>query len=43
MALAALAIHRYDARLRERIAAAVSTTGRASLQGYFEERFRVKE
>jgi HEAT repeat protein len=43
MALAALAVHRYDARLRERIAAAVSTSGRAALRGYFEERFRVKD
>ena len=39
-ALAALVPHRYDTRLRERIAAAVARNGRATLQAVFEKRFR---
>jgi HEAT repeat protein len=41
-AISALAIHRYDERLRERIAAMVSQKGHQALQGHFEERFRVR-
>ena len=40
-AVSALALHRYDARLRERTADAVSRSGRAALRAYFEERFDV--
>ncbi len=39
-ALAALALHRYDDKLREKVAAAVATSGREALQGQFEKRFR---
>jgi hypothetical protein len=42
-AVAALALHRYDARLRERVAAAVKESGRAALQPYFEKRFAAKD
>jgi HEAT repeat protein len=42
-AVAALAIHRYDARLREKTAAAVAQSGRAALKAFFEDRFRVRE
>ncbi|HEV3080932.1 MAG TPA: HEAT repeat domain-containing protein [Gemmataceae bacterium] len=38
-AISALALHRYDARLRERTEDAVSRNGRAALRAYFEERF----
>ncbi len=41
-ALAALAPHRYDSRLVERIAAAVTANGRLSLQTVFAKRFHVK-
>jgi HEAT repeat protein len=43
IAVSALAIHRYDTRLREKAAAAVAQSGRASLQAFFEEHFRVRE
>ncbi|MBY0522183.1 MAG: hypothetical protein K2R98_02225 [Gemmataceae bacterium] len=39
-ALAALAVHRYDARIRERTAAAVAKNGDAKLRAAFEKRFR---
>jgi HEAT repeat protein len=42
-ALAALVRHRYDDRLRERIAAAVARNGRPALQTYFDKRFTVEE
>jgi HEAT repeat protein len=42
-AVNALALHRYDARLKQRTAEAVAKTGQASLQAHFEERFRAKE
>jgi HEAT repeat protein len=38
-ALAALAVHRYDDRIRERAAAAVATRGHAALQEVFAKRF----
>jgi HEAT repeat protein len=41
-AISALAVHRYDERLRERIAAMVRQKGREALQGHFEERFRLQ-
>jgi HEAT repeat protein len=41
-ALSALAVHRYDARIRERTAAAVAASGRVDLQAYFEQRFRIQ-
>ena len=41
LAVAALALHRYDDRIRERTAAAVSASGRASLLAFFKERFHV--
>jgi hypothetical protein len=40
-AVSALALHRYDARLREQTAGAVSQSGRAALRAYFEKRFEV--
>jgi HEAT repeat protein len=39
-ALTALAVHRYDPRLRERVAAAVAQAGDAALRSLFERRFR---
>jgi hypothetical protein len=39
-ALSALALHRYDERIRERTAAAVAKNGRAELRKHFEQRFR---
>ncbi len=42
-ALAALALHRYDERVRERTAAAVAQSGRAALQATYEKRFRAKD
>ena len=41
-ALAALALHRYDEKLRERTEAAVAKNGRIALRRLFEERFRAK-
>jgi HEAT repeat protein len=38
-AVSALALHRYDARLRERTADAVARSERAALQAFFEQRF----
>jgi hypothetical protein len=43
VAVSALAIHRYDDRLRERTAAAVDQSGRAALKAFFAERFRTRE
>jgi HEAT repeat protein len=42
-AVSALAVHRHDTRLRERVAAAVATTGDADLLAHFEKRFRISE
>jgi hypothetical protein len=42
-ALSALALHRYDARLRERTAAAVAQNGHAALLAHFEKRFSANE
>jgi hypothetical protein len=42
-ALSALALHRYDERLRERTAAAVAQNGRPALRIQFDKSFRVKE
>lgn len=42
-ALAALALHRYDERVREQTAAAVAKNGHAALRAYFEKRFRAAE
>jgi HEAT repeat protein len=42
-ALGALAVHRYDARVRERTAAAVAKNGNAALRALFEKRFRTSE
>jgi HEAT repeat protein len=42
-ALSALAVHRHDARLRDRVAAAVAETGSAALRAQFEDRFRVSD
>ena len=42
MAVAALALHRYDERLKERTAQAVDQSGRAALKAFFEERFGAK-
>jgi HEAT repeat protein len=42
-ALLALALHRYDERLRERTAAAVAKNGRAALRAHFERCFRVND
>ncbi len=39
-ALSALALHRYDERLRERTAVAVAKNGRAALRAHFEKCFR---
>jgi HEAT repeat protein len=39
MAVSALAIHRYDDRVRERTAAAVARNGQAGLKAFYEERF----
>jgi HEAT repeat protein len=39
-ALSALALHRYDERIRERTAAAVAKNEKAALRRQFEERFR---
>ena len=38
-AVSALALHCYDARLRERTADAISRSGRTALRAHFEERF----
>jgi len=43
MAISALTIHHYDARLRERTAAAVAKTGQPEVQAFFEERFGTEE
>jgi HEAT repeat protein len=40
-ALAGLALHRYDERVRERTAAAVAQNGRATINAVFQKRFRV--
>jgi hypothetical protein len=42
-ALAALKIHNYDARLRERLAQTLKTTGNRTLQAVFERDFRSDE
>jgi HEAT repeat protein len=42
-ALSALALHRYDERIRERTAAAVTQNGRPVVRQLFVERFRGKE
>jgi HEAT repeat protein len=42
-ALSALALHRYDERIRERTAAAVAQNGRAALRRLFDEEFRVND
>jgi HEAT repeat protein len=43
MAVSALAVHRYDARLRERAAVAVAKNGLSTLQAHFEKRFASDE
>ena len=43
IAVSALAIHRYDDRLRERTAAAVDQSRRAALKPFFAERFRIRD
>jgi HEAT repeat protein len=40
-AISALALHRYDDRLRERIAVIVSQKEHQALQGHFQDRFRI--
>ena len=42
-AVSALAVHRHDTRLRERVEAAVTQTGDADLRAHFEKRFRIGE
>jgi hypothetical protein len=42
-ALKALAVHRYDPRVRERTAAAVAQNGTAALRELFAKRFGAKE
>jgi HEAT repeat protein len=42
-AVSALAVHRHDTRLRERVAAAVTKTDDADLRAHFEKRFRISE
>jgi HEAT repeat protein len=42
-ALSALALHRYDERLKDRVTAVVAQTGKRELQAHFEERFQIKE
>jgi HEAT repeat protein len=42
-AVGALAIHRYDARLVERVAAAVAENGSSALHAYFEKKFAAKD
>ncbi len=42
-AISALAVHRYDSRVRERVAEAVSAPGRAALRALFEKRFRTED
>jgi HEAT repeat protein len=42
-AVSALAVHRHDPRLRERVEAAVIQTGNADLRTHCEKRFRVAE
>jgi HEAT repeat protein len=42
-AISALALHRYDAGLRERTAAVVKQSGRDDLRAHFEKRFRTNE
>jgi HEAT repeat protein len=42
-AVSALAVHRHDTRLRERVEAAVTKTGDAALRAHFEKRFRIGE
>src|SRR5262249_13948618 len=42
-AVSALAVHRYDDRVRERTAGAVANNGAAGLKAYFEEQFRDPE
>jgi HEAT repeat protein len=39
-ALSSLALHRYDERLKERVAAEVARCAKSDLQAHFEERFR---
>jgi HEAT repeat protein len=43
MAISALAIHRYDSRLRDRTATAVAKNSQAGLQAFFEQRFGADE
>jgi HEAT repeat protein len=40
-AVAALALHHYDERIRERTAAAVAQSGQAALAAFFQRRFRL--
>jgi HEAT repeat protein len=42
-AVSALAVHRYDERIRERTAAAVAKNGRAGLKAHFEKCFHVTD
>jgi HEAT repeat protein len=43
LALGALAVHRYDARVRERAAAAVAKNGAATLRTLFDQRFHAND
>jgi HEAT repeat protein len=42
-AVSALAVHRYDERVRQRVAAAVASSGHVSLRALFEKRFRTDD
>jgi hypothetical protein len=42
-ALAALAVHHYDVRIREQAGAAVAQSGNKDLQALFEKRFQAEE
>jgi HEAT repeat protein len=42
-AISALALHRYDERLRERITAVIEKTANKNLRTHFEDRFRMRQ